>query len=67
MFYLLFHSMSLLNIVSINIAVKNKLNDGINTGYHRFWNKLYKLEFPFKLNVKLMPRNIEPIIRIYRL
>ena len=56
--------MILLNIASIRIAVKNRLNEGINTGYQSFWNKLYKIEFPLKLNVKLKPRNIEPIIKI---
>ena len=53
---------SLLNKASINIAVKNRLNEGINKGYQSFWNKIYKLELPLTLTVKPMPRNIEPII-----
>ena len=51
-------------MASINIAVKNRLNEGINKGYQSFWNKLYKSDFPLRLNIKLMARNIEPIIRI---
>ena len=61
-FYFLFRSISILNIDSINIAVKNRLSEGINTGYQSFWNKLYKSEFPLILNVKLMTKKIEPII-----
>ena len=38
--YLLFLSLSLLNVASINIAVKNRLNDGINNGNQSFWNIL---------------------------
>ena len=56
--------MSLLMIASINIAVKNKLKHGINTGYQSFWNKLYKSDFPLTLNPKLIMRNIEPSIKI---
>ena len=56
--------MSLLNIASINIAVKNRLNEGINTGYQSFWNKSNKLDFPLRLNVKLIPSNIDPMIKI---
>ena len=51
-------------MVSINIAVKNRLNEGINKGYQSFWNKLYKLEFPLIDKVKLTPRNTEPNIKI---
>ena len=51
----------------MNIAVKNRLNEGINIGNQSFWNKLYKLEFPLTLKVKLMARKIEPIIKMYRL
>ena len=51
-------------MASINIAVKNRLNEGINTGYHSFWNKLYKSGFPLMLNTKLMASKIEPIIKI---
>ena len=51
-------------MASINIAVKNRLNEGINTGYQSFWNKLYKLEFPLTLKVKLIPRHIDPIINM---
>ena len=56
--------MKLLNMASISIAVKKRLNEGINTGYQSFWNKLYKPELPLTLNIKLMERNIEPIIKI---
>ena len=41
-YLLLFRSINLFNIASTNIAVKNRLNEGIKSGYHSFWNKLYK-------------------------
>ena len=53
-----------MRIASINIAVKNRLNDGINKGYQSLWNKLYKLVFPLTLKPKLMPRSTDPIIII---
>ena len=56
--------LKLFNIASVNIAVKNKLREGINIGYHNFWNILYSSAFPFMLNTKLMNRNIAPIIKI---
>ena len=62
--YLLFRYISLLNIASINIAVKNRLNEGINTGNQSFWNKLYNSELPLTLNAKLIPRDMDPIIKI---
>ena len=34
--YFVFRSISLLKIASTNIAVKKRLNDGINTGYQSF-------------------------------
>ena len=63
-FYLLVRSISLVNIASINIAVKNKLKDGINIGYQSFWNKSYRSEFPLTLKAKLIPSNNEPNIKI---
>ena len=63
-FYLLIRSENLFNTASTNIAVKNRLNEGIKTGYQSFWKKLYKPEFPLTLNVKLKTSNIEPIIKI---
>ena len=63
----IYHFFILLNIASINIAVKNRLSDGINTGYQSFWNKLYKFEFPLTLNAYPTARTIDPIINIYRL
>ncbi len=67
MIYFLIRFISLINKASMNIAVKNRLNEGINIGNQSFWNKLYKLEFPLTLSVKLIRSKIEPAIKKYRL
>ena len=63
-YFTIYFDLILLTIASINIAVKNRLNEGINTGYQSFWNKIYISELPFTLKVKLIPRKIAPIIKI---
>ena len=65
--YFLFLSFSLFNIASTSIAVKNKLNDGINNGYQSLWNKVNKEGLPLILNKKLKARKIDPIINMKRL
>ena len=62
--YFSFLLINLVNIASINMAVKKRLKDGIKIGYHIFWKNLYRVENPLRLKIKLIAKNIEPIINI---